>query len=282
MAVRSAEEATHAERRALPGLFDSHLHLNAPAFRQDADDVARWMADRGMMGVVSGWDMPSSEEALRLARRWPGLYASVGIHPAYAASMTDEDAAHLAEWLQNEPRAVALGECGLDRQCGAPPEIQRRVFERQLDLAAQLNVPVVLHVVRAHEETLRVLRRYGGALPPCLLHGCSASPELAKAYLALGCVLSLGGPITWPGAKKAMRIAGATPAGALLLETDSPYQPPDTLRGQRGTPAGLAEICGAAAAFRHMEPEALAIETRAAALRFYRIEEDDHGQRQDA
>ena len=282
MAVRSADHATHAERRALSGLFDSHLHLNAPAFRQDADDTARWMADHDMMGVISGWDIPSSKEALRLARQWPGLYAAVGIHPAYAAAMTDRNHAHLAEWLQNEPRAVALGECGLDRQCGIPMDTQFSAFERQMDLAAELNVPVVLHVVRAHEETLRVLRRYGRQLPPCLLHGCSASAELAQAYLSLGCVISLGGPATWPGAKKARRIAETVPAGALLLETDSPYQQPVSLRGKRGTPAGLEEICIAAAAFRHMEPEALARETCTAAMRFYRLEEDDHDQRQDA
>ena len=248
---------------ARPLLFDAHQHLNDPRFDADRDETALAMEEARIAGLVTGYDLPSSRTAVRTARRHRLLYAAVGIHPQAAGGADDEALRALRALLTDSREAVALGECGLDGALDTPAALQEEAFLRQLRLASELRVPLVLHVRKAHGRMLELLRAHRDGLPPLVLHGCSASFESVREYLSLGAFISFGGVITRPDARRAHQALQAVPQDRLLLETDSPWLPPEPLRGTRNTPLNLPLVCAAAARLRGQP----AGETARAALR---------------
>ncbi len=226
--------------------FDAHTHLDDPAFDLDRDAVLARAAAAGVTGFFLAGADPARwdgvrELALRLGQPW-----SLGIHPWWEPD-TDVDAA-LAR-LAAVPDLPAVGEIGLDHRAAATPEARARqvqTLRAQLALARERGMPIVLHIVRAGPEALRVLRADGVPAAGGLVHGCSLHADLVPAYLALGLQLSFGAAITRsPRAAEAMR---RVPDDRLLLETDCPDQPLHP--GSRGEPADLPAIVAAAAAIR--------------------------------
>ncbi|NLY92225.1 MAG: TatD family hydrolase [Firmicutes bacterium] len=234
-------------------LFDTHCHLNDEAYQEDWPEVlARARAAGVTRMLVVGYDLPSSERALRLAESEAGIYAAVGIHPHDAAGVTPATLQHLEELLCH-PKAVALGEIGLDFYYdNSPRPRQEEVFRTQLALAKKTGKPVVIHVREAHGALLTTLKAEGESFRG-VLHCFSGSLEMARAYLDLGLYLAVGGPVTFKNARKLPEVLKAIPRDRLLLETDAPYLTPHPWRGRRNEPAYLGAIANQVGAILGLE-----------------------------
>jgi TatD DNase family protein len=256
-------------------LFDTHCHLTDERFSADFDAVLARMREAGVnLAVVVGEasDETDAPDALKLCEVH-GFYAEVGVHPHVASAWNAETEKRLRGFLAH-PKAVCLGEIGLDYHYDLSPRLQQaEAFEAQMDLALELGMPVALHIREAHgEATERMRARYrAGRLPKCLLHCYSGSWESAKGYLAMGCCLSLSGSATFKNAPKLREVAENVPPDRLLIETDSPYLAPEPMRGRRNEPAFVAHTCRRIAAIRGMDPEELARITTENGKRFFRI-----------
>jgi TatD DNase family protein len=239
-------------------LFDTHAHYDDGKFDGDREAVLGAMPGAGVGCVLNpGCTLESSRAAIALARRFPFVYAAVGIHPEDCAGTADADFEALRA-LCAEPKVVAIGEIGLDYHWAENPprEEQQRVLRRQLELALELDLPVIVHDRDAHADCLAVVSDY-----PALrgvFHCYSGSAETARELLRRGWYLGFDGPITYKNAKKALEVLAETPADRILLETDSPYLPPVPHRGERNDSRNLVYIAAAAAAVRGVSPEELA------------------------
>jgi TatD DNase family protein len=262
-------------RPALRGLFDSHAHLDDNRFETDREELLRAMPEEGVaLCLCVGSSMATSASSVALARRVPYLYAAVGVHPHEAKDFTEADVPQLTAWLTEEKKVRALGEIGLDYYYDlSPRDVQKAVFDRQLTLAHELNVPVILHIRDAHGDALDMLRARRQELPEMVLHCCTASWESAKIYLNLGCRISFTGPVTFKRSVHLHEVAANVPLDRLMIETDSPYLAPEPVRGRRNDPRNVAYVCQFIANLRGIDAQALADTTRENAKAFYRMEE---------
>ena len=248
------------------GGFDAHMHVNDPAFSPDRDERIESLAARGYSGMVTGWDLASSETAVGLAARHGNLFAAAGIHPCCLPP--DLSGAMRRLSLLAASGARAIGECGLDETAAAADGRQQEALSAQLDLALALRLPAVLHVRGRHGAMLALLRRRKEN-PPLLLHGASLSRELLSEYLKLGCMISIGGLAARSGAKRAKETAALVPGDRLCLETDCPFQPPAA--GEACLPESLLSVAGAVAAIRGADRDTILALTQKNARRFYRL-----------
>jgi TatD DNase family protein len=216
--------------------------------------------------LVPGWDLPSSEAALRLAERHaPLVQAAVGVHPHHAGE-TDEHAWRAVEGLIGDARCAAVGEIGLDffRNLSAP-EVQRAAFVRQLELAAERGLPVVVHDRDAHDEITAVLTEWAGQAshdPRGVLHAFSGDAEMAMALTARGFLVSFALPLSFRSAVGPRAAAVAIAPDSYLVETDAPYLGPD--RDRRNEPTTTLRVATELARLRGTDPRAVAVESRQA------------------
>ncbi len=241
-------------------IFDSHAHYDDAAFDADREDLLAALPAGGVCGVVNAAsDVESARRSLVLAETYPHMYAAVGIHPE-AANTYSNEALTALETMAAHPRAVAIGEIGLDYHWeGNPPrEVQRACFEAQLQLACRLSLPVIVHDRDAHEDTLTLLQKYR---PQGVLHCFSGSVEMMQEVIKLGMYIGLGGATTFKNAKKPLAVAVAVPAERLLLETDAPYMAPVPCRGQRCDSRMIAHTAAVIAAARGIKTEVLLQQT---------------------
>lgn len=251
-------------------IFDSHAHYDDAAFDADRDELLEAMPAAGVVGIVNAaTDLNTAPRSIALAKRYPFVYAAVGIHPEAAKRMDDADAATLRT-LAAHPKVVAVGEIGLDYHYpdGCPREVQIVCFERQLQLAQELSLPVVVHDREAHEDTLRLLRQYR---PAGVVHCFSGSVEMMQEVVALGMHIGLGGTVTFKNARRPVAVAAAVPLDRLLLETDAPYMAPVPCRGTRCDSRLIAHTAAAIAAIRGISVDELLSVTRANAERLFGI-----------
>jgi TatD DNase family protein len=231
-------------------MIDTHAHL-AP---EEAEEVLARARAAGVERVVTvATTIPGAGEAIGIAAAHDGVYASLGVHPHEAGGGEAGRLAELRELLA-DPRAVAVGETGLDYfRDYAPREAQRRLFEMQLELAAELGKPVVIHTRAADEDTLDALATFAGTV---VLH-CFSSPPLLEPALEHGWYVSFAGNVTYPKAPELREAAARVPADRVLAETDSPYLAPQPVRGRRNEPAFVMHTLEALAAARGDDPGAL-------------------------
>lgn len=242
-------------------LYDSHSHLDAPEFDADREAVigraeAVGVAQQLVPAVAfRTWPALKATCALR-----PGLKAAYGLHPMYLDEHRPSHLDALPDWIERE-RPAAVGECGLDFFVeGLDPESQRRYFVRQLEIAREFRLPVVLHARRAVDEVIATIRRVGGLRG--VVHSWSGSEAQAAQLYRLGFSLGIGGPVTFERAQRLRRTVAVMPIEHLLLETDSPDQPDATRRGQRNEPAFLVDVLREVARLRGMDEAVLADATR--------------------
>jgi TatD DNase family protein len=230
-------------------VIDTHAHLDACA--DPADDLVARARDAGVERIVSvGSGLESCHETLAIARRHDGVYAALGIHPHQAAE-PDASALDQLRELLTDPRAVAVGETGLDHYRDyAPRDRQRELFERQLELAAELGKPVVVHTRAASDGTAAALAGFGGTV---VLH-CFSDHELLPVALERGYYVSFAGNVTYPKAEELREAARTVPRDRLLAETDSPYLSPQPRRGRPNEPANVVHTVAVLAEARG-EPE---------------------------
>jgi len=232
-------------------LIDTHTHLDFPDFDADRAQVllrSRALGVRQM--VVLGVYQSNWQRVWDLVQAENDLYAAFGLHPVYLQQHQPGHLIELRSWLERlagQPKLCAVGEFGLDYFLPElPAEQQQALFEAQLGLAAEFELPALLHVRRAHAVTIATLKRYklkrGG-----IVHAFAGSIEEAREYLKLGFKLGLGGAATWPQARRLRKVIAQLPLEAIVLETDSPDMAPVMHPQQRNSPEYLAEICAALA-----------------------------------
>ena len=246
-------------------MTDSHAHLDACEAPGAAIERAR---DAGVTRIVAiGTGIASSRAALELAEEHDGVFAALGIDPHQAALPEAMRVGELRELLAH-PKAVAVGETGLDtvRQFASPVE-QRRLFEGQLALAAELELPVVVHSREAEDETAEALAGFDGTV---VLH-CFSSPGLLPAALDRGYYVSFAGNVTYPKAAGLRTVAAEVPADRLLVETDSPYLAPQPVRGRTNEPAHVVHTVAVLAELRGEDQAALGARTHANATAAFRL-----------
>ena len=245
-------------------LFDTHCHIADPRFDEDrAEVIERFRAAGVLRALVVAdprEDDPNEERVFALAAQHDFLYAAIGVHPHNASGWDDAAEATVRRYLAH-PKCRLLGEIGLDYHYDlSPRDAQRAVFDRQLDLALELGMPVQLHIREAHGDCMDILRARArqGRVPAGIMHCYTGSWEAAKVYLDLGLYISLSGALTFKNAPKLREVAQNTPADRLLIETDCPYMAPVPLRGRRNEPAFIIHTFEKLSELRGEDREALA------------------------
>ena len=252
-------------------LIDSHSHFDAPEFDADRNEVLERARAAGVtrqiVPAIRAADWPALHA---LCAEHVGLFPAYGLHPMFLADHAPAHLDDLARFVEAH-RPVAIGECGLDFHVeGLDADKQRRYFTGQLELAHDLDLPVILHARRAVDEITTTLRRVGGLRG--VVHSFSGSPEQAAALWKLGFCLGIGGPITYERAQRLRGIVASMPLDLLLLETDSPDQPLATHRGARNEPAHLVEVLASIAQIRDEDVATIAAATTANAERLFGLD----------
>jgi TatD DNase family protein len=253
--------------------FDTHCHLNSTQFDADRLEVLARMQDHGVTRFLEiGYDLASSERAVALAGQVAGCWAVVGIQPNYPVSAADSEWQASLLALAQRPRVVAIGEIGFDHyhQRASVAE-QEALFRAQIDMAATLKLPIVIHSRDAHADTLRVLRDvrhpYG-----VVMHSFAGDVAYAEACLELGCTLSLSGPITFKNNHVMHEVVQAVPLERLCIETDSPYLAPHPHRGHRNEPTYVVAVATQIAALKGISVAEVAAQSWRTAQRVFGIE----------
>lgn len=253
--------------------FDTHAHYDDEQFEPDRDAVLAQLPAAGVSLVLNpGCDLASSRTAAALAERWPHVYAAAGLHPENCAGCGEADFAALRALCAAE-RVVAVGEIGLDYYWAENPprEFQQAVFRRQLAMAQELGLPVIVHDRDAHGDCMDIVSDYPGLRG--VFHCFSGSPEMAAELLKRGWYLGFDGPVTYKNARRAPEVAALCPMDRLLLETDSPYLSPVPRRGQRNDSRSLPLIAARLAEIKGCTAEEIARASMENGRRLFRISE---------
>ena len=213
-------------------IFDSHAHYDDDQFNDDRDSLLSSVAEGGICGCITcGTNTKNALKAMELAEKYPFMYAAVGLHPLDIEDEENEDYIDFFRSLSSNEKVVAIGEIGLDYHYDcAPREKQIEVLEKQIILANELDLPVIVHDRESHEDIMNILKKHK---PKGVVHCFSGSVEMMKEVVKLGMYIGLGGAVTFKNAKKPVEVAREVPADRLLIETDAPYMTPVPFRGKR-------------------------------------------------
>lgn len=252
----------------MTAIVDTHAHLDDASFAADLAMVMQRAADAGVARVVvPAIDRGNWEAVASLAANDHRIAAGYGLHPLMLERHRDEHLDELPAWLDTHPH-VAIGEIGLDFYVeGLVPSRQREIFARQLDLAGERELPVIVHARRALEEVTLTLRRHKGLRG--VVHSFAGSAEQARQLFDLGFMLGIGGPVTYERARRLREVVRTMPLEYLLLETDSPDQPLHGHQGHRNEPALATSVLDAVAALREEPAEDIARATTENAARLF-------------
>jgi TatD DNase family protein len=251
-------------------LIDSHSHLDVAEFDGDrAQVLARARAAGVTRQIVPAIAVAGFEKLRELGNVENGIFPAYGLHPMYLTEHQPQHLDELERWIERE-KPVAVGECGLDFHVqGLDAETQRTYLQRQLELARDADLPVILHARRALDEVTAGIRRVGKLRG--VVHSFSGSLEQAQQLWKLGFSLGIGGPVTYARARRLRGIVASMPLELLLLETDSPDQPLHGHQGQRNEPALLTQVCDTVALLRGTDREAIAAATSANGERLFQL-----------
>ncbi len=244
------------------GLIDSHCHLDMENGQDAIDDIIDSAEQCRVHTIITiGIDLASSQRAVALAHTYPGVYASVGIHPHSAEEGDDAVYQQLKE-LATTNKVVAYGEIGLDyAKQYAPVERQRVEFSRQLELAKELELPVIIHDREAHQDTVEIIREQGSLLAGGVMHCFSGDMAFARQVLNLGLYISIPGIVTFKNALELQKVAQEIPLDRMLLETDGPFLTPAPFRGKRNRPEYILYTAAMVAELRGISIDEVARQT---------------------
>lgn len=217
-------------------IFESHAHFDDDAFDEDRDSLLKSLKESGIEYVVNvGASMESTERTHELAKKYPFIYAAVGVHPTDSLPLTEKDMERLKELAADE-KTVAIGEIGLDYYWDEPDrEIQKKWFRRQIELAREVDLPIIIHSRDAAKDTLDILHEMSEGEYRGVMHCFSYSSEIAKEVIKMGFYIGVGGVCTYKNAKKLVEVVEEIPLERILLETDCPYLTPVPFRGKRNS-----------------------------------------------
>ncbi|HLL71685.1 MAG TPA: TatD family hydrolase [Pyrinomonadaceae bacterium] len=256
---------------------DSHAHIDGAEYDADRDEVVERAREAGVVAILNvGTGDPHGgelERAVEVAGRYEGVYASVGVHPHDARLFDERAAERVRELARASERVIAWGEIGLDYHYdNSPREVQREVFTRQLRMARELNLPVIIHSREADDETVEILRaEWDGAVRGGIMHCFGGGYEMAASVLELGFMISFAGNVTFKKAEALRDVARRIPLERMLVETDCPFLTPVPFRGRRNEPARVVETARCLAELRGVEPEEFGRVTTDNFLRFFNL-----------
>ena len=252
-------------------LFDTHAHMDDRAFDDDREALLSSLPEAGIGLLMNpGCSLDSSRDACALARKYSYIYAAVGSHPDAAAEVCPEVLEEYRALVRENPKVRAIGEIGLDYHYeDVPRDIQKEAFRAQMALAAELDLPVIVHEREAHADGMAIVREFPTVTG--VFHCYSGSPEMAKELVSLGWYIGFTGVLTFKNARKALEVVSSLPLDRIVLETDCPYMSPEPFRGKRNDPGKLYRMAQALAALRGLSEEAVQGITLENGRRLYRI-----------
>ena len=254
-------------------VFDTHAHYDSGAFNADRLEVLASLPEQGVELILNpGCELDSSRTAVALAQQFPFVYAAVGVHPSDCGDWQDSWLDELRT-LAAHPKVKAVGEIGLDYYWkeNPPREFQQMVFRRQMELAGELGLPVIIHDREAHQDCLSIVREYPGVRG--VYHCYSGSLEDAKVLVKLGWMISFTGVITYKNARKSLEVVDWLPMDRIMIETDSPYLTPEPFRGKRNDSGKVYLVAEKIAQVKGLTPEEVARITLENGKRFFYIKE---------
>ena len=253
----------------LTNIFDAHAHYDDKWFDEDRAEVLNSLPEKGISGVVNNSvDLETAAKIIELAEKYSFMYAAVGFHPENLENVPSDYLDRLAKLCEHK-KVVAIGETGLDYHWDTPKDLQKKVFEEQVKLSLDINMPLVVHDREAHGDVFDILRKYR---PNALVHCFSGSVELMREAVKLGCYISLGGVVTFKNARHSVEVASEIPLDRLLLETDAPYMAPVPYRGKRCDSSLIPYSAVKIAELRDLPVQKLLDITCENAKKFYRID----------
>lgn len=258
------------------GIFDSHAHYDDTAFDEDRDILLSGMKDSGIDYIVNiSASMDTLYKTLEIVKKYPYVYGSAGVHPSECGELTENDI-DIIKNVCSDKKIVAVGEIGLDYHYPEPArDIQKKWFERQLDVASERDMPVVIHSREAAEDTMDILKNYNDRLRKHnrgVIHCFSYSPEMAFQYIDMGYNIGIGGVLTFSNAKKLKKVVREIPLEKIVIETDCPYLAPTPHRGERNDSTFLPYVIKVIAELKNITEEKVIEVTAENASRMYGIE----------
>lgn len=252
-------------------IFDTHAHYDDSQFEEDRDMVLASMPELGVGTIVNvSASYDSCRRAVALAEKYPFVYAAVGIHPDEVGALNEETFAEMKKLFQHK-KVVAVGEIGLDYYWdNEPHDVQQEWFIRQVELARELDLPVLIHSREAAADTMYVMKTYAQGLRG-VIHCYSYSREMAEEYVKMGFYIGIGGVVTFKNAKKLKEVAEAVPLKRIVLETDCPYMAPEPFRGRRNQSSYLRYVAEKIAELKDISTEEVIAVTEENARELYRL-----------
>ena len=261
-------------------IFDTHCHYDDSAYDEDREQVISLIREAGVRHFVNiSADLPSVDETLRLLDKYPEAFGALGIHPSEVGDLNDELLSSIGEKARAEKRVVAIGEIGLDYHYeeGSPdPETQKYWFNKQLSLAREVDLPVVIHSRDAAKDTFDIIKDARAGDMGGVIHCFSSSAEMAEEYVKMGFYIGIGGVITFKNAKKLVEVVERIPLSRIVLETDCPYLAPTPHRGERNHSGYLHLVSERIAEIKGVSKDEVLKTTYENALKMYRIEEETY------
>ena len=252
-------------------IFDSHAHYDDKQFGEDRDELLSSMEQNRITKIVNvGSSIESSKRAIALAEQYDIVYAAIGVHPSDISCLNEEGMTWIREMAKHE-KVVAIGEIGLDYYWDKEPEIQAQQkvwFRRQLDMAREVQLPVIIHSRDAAADTLEIMKERAPGIPG-VIHCFSYSKELALEYVKMGYYIGVGGVVTFKNARKLKEAVEEVPIERILIETDCPYLAPEPNRGKRNSSLNLPYVVDAIAEMKGMAPETVEEITYRNAMELY-------------
>lgn len=255
-------------------IFDTHAHYDDEKFDADREALLSSMEEQGIGRIINvSANLAEIEATLELVRKYPFIYGAVGVHPDDTRELNEDNFDQIRRAAAQD-KIVAIGEIGLDYYWDSSErDVQKHWFLRQLDLARELAIPVIIHSREAAQDTLDLIREAGGPEFSMVMHCYSYSKELAKIYLDKGYYLGIGGVVTFKNSRKLKEVVEYMPMEQMLLETDSPYLAPVPFRGKRNSSEKLHLVVDEIARLKGISPEDVERITWENACRFYRMNE---------
>ena len=255
-----------------PMLFDTHAHMDDHAFDEDRSQLLASLPKQGLALVMNpGCSLESSRNTDKLSREYGYIYAAVGSHPDVADEVTDQVLEEYRMLCKQNPKIKAIGEIGLDYHYeDIPREIQQKAFRMQMELARELDLPVIVHERDAHEDGMKIVDEFPEVTG--VFHCYSGSAEMAKELIKRGWYIGFTGVLTFKNARKAVQVAASIPLERIVLETDCPYMAPEPFRGKRNDPGKLYRMAEKLAEIRGLTVEEIQRITTENGKRLYRID----------
>ena len=239
-------------------IFETHAHYDDDRFNEDRDELLQRLPEEGVGVVInSGASVESTRDTIRLAKEYDHVYAAVGVHPTHIEELDES----FMDWMReqtNWEKTVAIGEIGLDYYWKKEPEVQEKQrywFGRQMELARETNLPIIVHSRDAAADTMQVMKEHHAEELKGIIHCFSYSKEMALEYVKMGYYIGIGGVITFKNAKKLVEVVEAIPLERIVLETDCPYLTPEPYRGKRNNSLYLTYVRDKIAEIKGVSPE---------------------------